>query len=115
MTTLATEMRVRKNAARAAGKKVDKKAIKAKVKVAAEKMNAEMAADAKVSKRGVRRMLRKAAKAAAVDALKGVKVAGMDHEKLIGLATRAAVAACKALADASEPKTKGTTQTPTPA
>jgi hypothetical protein len=108
-------MRVTKNAARAAGKKVDTKVVKAKVKVAAKKMNDEMEADAKLSKRGLRRILRKTAKASAVDALKGANVAGLDIEKLSGLAARAAVAAVTALQDAVAPKGKAETQKPTPA
>ena len=115
MTNLQTAMRVTKNAARAAGNKVDRKVIKARVKVAAKKMNDEIVADAKLSKRGLRRILRKAAKAAAVDALKGANVAGLNLEKLSGLAARAAVAAVTALQDAVAPKDKAETQKPTPA
>jgi glutamine synthetase adenylyltransferase len=112
--SLATQMRVKKNAARAAGKKPDVDAIKSKAKQSAEAMNAEMTAEpTKDSKRTVRRMLRKAAKMAAVDALKGVNAAGMDVEKLSGLAARAAVAAVRALQDAVEVKGNRETQKPT--
>jgi len=114
--SIATAMRVKKNAARSAGKKPDVKAIKAKAKKAAEVMNAEMTAEAKKeSKRAIRRTLRKAAKTAAADALKGVKAAGMDLDKLSGLAARAAVAAVRALQDAVEVKGNVETQKPTPA
>jgi hypothetical protein len=109
-------MRVKKNAARSAGKKVDVKAIKTKAKTSAEIMNAEMAAETKKdSKRTIRRMLRKAAKLAAVDALKGVNAAGMDVEMVSGLAARAAVSAVTALQDAVEVKGNAETQKPTSA
>jgi glutamine synthetase adenylyltransferase len=114
--SLATQMRVKKNAARAAGKTPEVAAIKAKARKAADTMHAEMAPEpTKESKRTVRRMLRKAAKAAAVDALKGVSTAGMDLDKLSGLAARAAVAAVRALQDAVEVKGNAETQKPTPA
>ncbi len=114
--SLATAMRVKKNAARAAGKKVDLKAVKAKAKTSAEVMNAQIATQTtKDSKRNVRRMLRKAAKTAAVDALKSVNTAGMDVEKLTGLAARAAVSAVRALQDAVEAKGNAETQKPTSA
>ena len=114
--SLATAMRVKKNAARSAGKKIDTKTIKVKAKKSAEAMNAEMTSAAKAeSKRTVRRLLRKAAKTAAVDALKGVSAAGMDLEKLSGLAARSAVAAVRALRDAVEAKGNVETQKPTPA
>jgi hypothetical protein len=113
--TLATAMRVKKNAARAAGKKPDVKAIKSKAKQSAKVMNAEMTAKTKKdSKRTARRSLRKVAKAAAVDAVKGVNAAGMDLDKLSGLAARAAVAAVRALQDAVEAKGNVETQKPTP-
>jgi glutamine synthetase adenylyltransferase len=99
--SLATQMRVKKNAARAAGKTPDVDTINAKAKKAADTMNADMALEAKKdSKRTARRILRKVANAAAVDALKGVSAAGTDLEKLSGLAARAAVAAVRALQDA---------------
>ena len=108
-------MRVKKNAARAAGKKADIKVVKAKAKKAADTMNAEIALLAKKdSKRTARRMLRKAAKSAAVDALKGISAAGLDHEKLSGLAARAALAAVRALQDAVEVKGNAETHKPTP-
>ena len=114
--SIATAMRVKKNAARAAGKKVDFKSVKAKAKKAANTMDAEMATDVnKDSKRTVRRMLRKAAKSAAEDALKGASAAGMDLEKLSGLTARAAVAAVRALQDAVEAKGNAETQKPTSA
>jgi hypothetical protein len=113
--SLATQMRVKKNAARAAGKKPDVAAINAKAKKAAETMNTEIAPEAKTdSKRTIRRMLRKAAKVAAADALKSVNAAGMDVEKLSGLAARAAVSAVRALQDAVEVKGNAETQKPTP-
>lgn len=114
--SIATAMRVKKNAARAAGKKIDVKSVKAKAKKAADTMDAEMATDVKKdSKRTVRRILRKAAKTAAVDALKSVNTAGMDVEKLTGLAARAAVSAVRALQEAVEAKGNAETQKPTSA
>jgi hypothetical protein len=114
--SLATAMRLKKNAARAAGRKVDVKDIKAKAKKAANAMNAKMGAEPKEdSKRAIRRLLRKVAKTAAVDALKGVTAAGMDLEKLSGLVARAAVTAVRALQDALEVKGNAETQKPTSA
>jgi hypothetical protein len=114
--SLATQMRVKKNAARAAAKRPDIDAIKTKAKQSAEVMTAEIISESKRhSKRSARRMLRKSAKSAAVDALKGTSATRMDVEKLSGLAARAAVAAVRALQDALEVKGNAETQKPTPA
>jgi hypothetical protein len=77
-----------------AAKKAEKPAKAAKV------AKAEKAPSASMARRTLRRALRKAAKTAAADALKGVTAVGMDMNKLIGLATRAAVAASKAIQEA---------------
>jgi glutamine synthetase adenylyltransferase len=99
------KVRLKKNAAGASGKKPDVDATKSNAKRSTEAMNGERAPEpTKDSKRTIRRMLRKVAKSAAVDSLKGASTAGMDVQKLSRLATRAAVAAVRALQDASEIK-----------